>query len=348
MGEKYRIPKKNDVRGLGSWVLGCLRFFDARKTAYALALGAAILFAAKGIFVKFGYGLGLDGSVQLFWRMILSLPVYVLSGTFAYQSFKKKHQIAPSKQTLSIQALVKIASVGILGYWFASYTDFLSLKTLTPPFERLVLFTYPLFVVLLGALFFQKPIKPIAYVCFIICYFGIGIVFMHDINIFGPSVYEGVFWVLLSSISFALYLLLAKPLIETYGAMLFTSIAMIGATIASIAVFFILGGVEKIRFSPEIIMWGLGIAIGSTILPSFMTSKALSVLSASTSAIISYLNPFFVIIFTIVFLNILPTFTDLLGLFFVLFGVGLYSYLDLKGRPKGDASAPMLTEDHKS
>ena len=39
----------------------------------------------------------------------------------------------------------------MLGYWFASYTDFAGLQYISAQFERLILFTYPLFVVVLGA-----------------------------------------------------------------------------------------------------------------------------------------------------------------------------------------------------
>ena len=47
----------------------------------------------------------------------------------------------------------------MLGYWFASYTDFLGLVYISAQFERLILFTYPAFVVLFGALFFGQPMR---------------------------------------------------------------------------------------------------------------------------------------------------------------------------------------------
>ncbi len=47
----------------------------------------------------------------------------------------------------------------MLGYWFASYTDFVGLVYISAQFERLILFTYPAFVVIFGALFFAQPVR---------------------------------------------------------------------------------------------------------------------------------------------------------------------------------------------
>ncbi|MEJ0097583.1 MAG: hypothetical protein WDM84_06180 [Bauldia sp.] len=50
--------------------------------------------------------------------------------------------------------VIKAGLVGALGYWVASYLDFAGLEYVSAQFERLILFTYPLFVVIFGALFF--------------------------------------------------------------------------------------------------------------------------------------------------------------------------------------------------
>ena len=109
---------------------------------------------------------------ELALRMGLSVPVYVAVGVLAYA--RERQRAVP------IPAYAKALLIGVIGYWFSSYADFKGLETLTPQFERLILFTYPLFVLLLGAALFHMPLRWKPLVAFGIAYLGLAVVFLAD------------------------------------------------------------------------------------------------------------------------------------------------------------------------
>ena len=104
-------------------------------------------------------------------------------------------------------------------------------------FERLILFTYPAFVVLFGALFFRQPVRARALAGIGISYAGLALIFTTDFSELGADVAKGAGLVLSAAIAFALYQLLAKGSIARIGPRLFTCIAMSGAAAAALLQF---------------------------------------------------------------------------------------------------------------
>ncbi|MDI7774362.1 DMT family transporter [Asticcacaulis sp. EMRT-3] len=297
-------------------------------TGYALAFVGSFLFATKGIWIKLAYRYGIDASALLSLRLSIAMPFYLLIGLMTWWRARRKGQDAlPSplrRPGLYLQAM----AVGALGYWLASYTDFVSLTTLSPQFERLILFTYPLFVILFGALFFGQPLRLKAIWAFAIAYVGLALVFLTDLKTSGSVIAVGVLWCSVSSIAFALYLLLAKPLIRRLGPSLFTSWAMSGAAVVTVSQFFILHHKGGVHLSPPLLYLSLGLAVTATVMPSYLINFALSRISSQANAVIGFVNPVFTLIMSALILTIPVTAADLVGTLLVLAGVGLYLWLD--------------------
>jgi drug/metabolite transporter (DMT)-like permease len=68
------------------------------------------------------------------------------------------------------------AGVGLLGYWVASYLDFLGLEYVSAQIERLILFTYPIF----GALFFRQRVTRRALIAVAISYAGLAAILFDE------------------------------------------------------------------------------------------------------------------------------------------------------------------------
>ena len=126
----------------------------APLVGYAFAAIGAVLFSTKAIIIKLAYADGINAETLLALRMLLSLPFYAAIGLISVAERRRIGRPLPAQRPVVYAALV-----GMLGYWFASYTDFLGLVYISAQFERLILFTYPAFVVVLGALFFAQPIR---------------------------------------------------------------------------------------------------------------------------------------------------------------------------------------------
>lgn len=287
------------------------------------ALGAA-MFSTKAIFVKLAYGETIDAETLLALRMALALPFYLGIGALSLTDRFRHERNLPS-----FGLVLRSGLVGALGYWFASYTDFIGLVYISAQFERLILFTYPLFVVLLGAMFFGQNVRKKALIAFAVSYLGIALIFAEKFSFEGDNVAIGTMFVLLAAISFALYQLLAKGLIARVGPRLFTCIAMTGATLGAFVQFLIGHDVTAILVGPTLFTYGVLIAIFATVLPSFFLSEALHRITAQANGIIGTLSPLFTIILAAIVLGENLTLVGMTGAALVLGGVGWFT---LSGR----------------
>lgn len=306
---------------------------------YVMAALGAFLFASKGIWIKLAYAYGIDAQALLTVRLLFATPVFILGGFMTWLSAKRRGVWNLPAITQRPGLYLKTLGVGALGYWLASYTDFESLTTLSPQFERLILFTYPLFVILFGAAFFAHPMRVKALWAFGIAYGGLMVVFLTDLKTHGSAIVTGALWCTASSLSFALYLLLAKPLIARLGPSMFTSWAMSGAAMVTFAHFLIVHRLSDIHMTAPLLALVIGLAVGATVLPSYLTNFALSRISSQANALISFINPVFTLILSGLFLRQAITPSDVIGTLMVIAGVGLYTWLDQRAA-RGVASRP--------
>ncbi|MGF1620387.1 MAG: DMT family transporter [Rhodomicrobiaceae bacterium] len=299
-------------------------------SGYLLAAFGAALFSTKAIFVKLAYGTGVvpvvDPITLLALRMGFALPVYLVIGVMAWRSRIRENRNLPNARQF-----IGAALVGILGYYCASYLDFEGLVYLTAQFERLILFTYPFFVMLLGALFFGARITAWGLAALALAYAGISIIYMEGATASGEHAVFGGLLVLGAAFSFALYQLVAKPLITQIGSRIFTCIAMSGACIAVLAHFLLQNsGLVILDLPTRIIAMGAMLAIVSTILPSFMLNAALDRVGPQAVAVLGTLSPSATIIMAIFLLNEPFTMVDALGTSLVMAGVGLFTWRDAR------------------
>lgn len=95
----------------------------------------------------------------------------------------------------------------MLGYYGASILDFLGLQYITAGLERLILFTIRTLTVLIGVAFMGKPLTRRELMSLLLSYVGIGLAFVHDLQIAGDTrlVLIGAGFVFASSLSYAFY-----------------------------------------------------------------------------------------------------------------------------------------------
>lgn len=302
---------------------------EAKRPPYmgfALAAAGATLFSTKSILIKLAYAQGLDAETTLALRMILALPFYFVIGAHAMMSMKASGTTFPD-----MKLWLRVIGVGLIGYWTSSYLDFKGLEYISAHFERLILFTYPLFVVLLGAAFFRQPVRLKALLAFAVSYAGLALMFMQNFSSSSTGIMTGVLYVIAAAVTFALYQLLAKPLIMRIGPQLFTCIAMSAAGIAVILQFLVTHPFEAIFVSPT--AWGLSLALafGATVLPSFFLSAALKQISAQANATIGMLSPVVTIILAMAVLGDAVSGTDWLGAALVILGIGWFTLSERRG-----------------
>ncbi len=125
--------------------------------------------------------------------------------------------------------IAEAAFTGFIGYYAASEFDFAGLQYISAQLERLVLFTYPIFVMIIGAVFYRQPLTLPGVLAAVVTYLGLAIVFAADLPEGGRATIIGTLLVLGAAISFAWHQILAKRFMGALGSALFTSIALASA-----------------------------------------------------------------------------------------------------------------------
>ena len=297
------------------------------ELGYAFAAIGAILFSTKAIAIKLAYGDPVDAATLLALRMVLSVPIYVVIGALAVADRRRQGQPLPSAKTVLLAALV-----GVLGYWFASYSDFIGLEFISAQFERLILFTYPLFVVIFGALFFRQPMRLGAVAAILVSYGGLALIFAEKMQSGSSNVMVGAGFVLASALAFAFYQLLAKPIIAVMGPRLFTCVAMSGAAIGAFITFFVGHPAGDLMVGQRVFWLSAYLAIGATVVPSFFLNAALHRIAAQANAAIGTVSPVVTIVLAAIFLGERLSPAGILGATLVLAGVGWFTLADRRGR----------------
>lgn len=255
-----------------------------KSNAYGagLALIAALGFSLKAIFIKLAYPYGVDAITLLALRMGFALPVFLWVGLAGQKA----------GGSLTRDDWIKLVLLGCLGYYGASILDFWGLEYISAGLERLILFTYPTLTILIGVLFQGKPFTRREGVAVALCYTGIGLAFVHDLN-FGDtrSVLIGGGLVFGSSVSYALYLSGSGAMIARLGAMRFSALAMLVSSAVTLLHFTIAQPFSAFIQPLPVYGWGLAMALFSTVVPVFAQSAAIRRIGAGRSALFGMIGP---------------------------------------------------------
>ena len=295
----------------------------AQALGVAFALLGAALFATKGIVIKLAMADGIDSLTTLTWRMIVSVPVFVTVGVLGYRR-KQRRATAGSAPILDRRTLFQALGVGMLGYYVASFLDFSALTYISAQLDRLILLTYPFFVVLFGVLFFRRKVTALMLVSLVVSYGGILLIFARDFSVEGDNVVLGSALVFASAVAYAGYQILAKPLIDKLGAQLFTSIAMSGAGPAVIVHFLLTHPVGALAINGEGLWLMLAIGLVSTVAPAYCISAGIGLIGPERTAIIGNISPIVTVTLAVAVLSEAFTPWHAAGTAMVLVGVWLF------------------------
>jgi len=294
---------------------------NSRYWGYGLTAAGAMLFSTKAIFIKLAFREEVNATLMLAWRMIFSVPFFVCIGLWMVVKMKSVGQPMPSRRTL-----LMAAATGMIGYGLSSYLDFKGLEFISAQLERLVLFTYPLFVMFIGAAAFGQKVTRYGVIACCITYLGLAIVFGLDLPSGGWNTVIGTALVLGCAVTFAMNQLRAKGLIATMGSVLFTAVSMIAGGFSAITVHAVVG--HGFGASPHFLWLSLGCAIFATVLPIFCINGGLARISAQGVAMISTLSPLVTIFLAVTILHAPFTIADAIGSALVLAGVSYYTWAD--------------------
>ncbi|HNN86643.1 MAG: DMT family transporter [Pseudomonadales bacterium] len=297
MGNKKRLQ-----RDAGLWLVGV----------------AALLFACKGTVIKLMYAQGASVADVMLLRMLFSVPIYVWVAVT---------RIRYEAKALLKKLLILVVGIGVLGYYVASYLDLLGLQTISAGLERIILYTYPVFVLLLSVPLLHKKISWSVGVCAAIIYVGLLMVFFADIRM-QPHVSltetgKGALWVLLSALSFSLYVIGSDYCMRVLSSALFTAVAMLSASGMIVLHYaFTQSSFVAILYLPPTI-YGLAAitAIFFTVLPSFMMSAGIKQIGPDKAGAVGMIGPVATVLIAGLVLGEAVSVLQMAGLAVVMLGV---------------------------
>ena len=253
---------------------------------FLITLMGAILFSTKAIFVKLSFrDTRVDALTLLALRMIFSMPFYIVAATIS--SKKKNNTRTTNRHWLYVILL------GILGYYLSSYFDFIGLQYVSAGLERLILFLYPSFAVLINTFLFGQKIYRIQKIALVLTYVGIGIAYFGELKTDNrtPDFYWGSFLIFLCAITYSFYLAGSGRMIPLIGATKFTAYAMLASTFAVLIQFSFRGQFNDHILSSTLIHYSILIALLATVIPSFMLSYGIKQIGSNNASIITSIGP---------------------------------------------------------
>ncbi|MFU8831487.1 MAG: DMT family transporter [Wenzhouxiangella sp.] len=239
-------------------------------------------FSAKAIFAKLAYPWGVDPITLMTLRSAIAVPVLWL--VFWLR--------ADSSKALGRRGWVPMIWAGISGYYLSAWLDFYGLQTVTATLERLILFLYPCFVVLLVAALNRQRLAPATLLALGLAYGGVMVTLATGGWDQVGGDWVGIALVLAAAMIFATYYVIAGDLVRRLSAVRFSAYVMTIAGAATLTHFLLQRPALELFLQPAPVYgFALGLGLVSTVLPILLISEGLRRIDTSTSASINLLGP---------------------------------------------------------
>lgn len=251
-----------------------------------ITVAGSIFFSTKAVIVKYAfYKTNIDAVSLLAVRMLFSLPFYV--GVALIAGSKK------DSRKLSQREWIAVIGLGLIGYYLSSLLDFMGLQFVSAGIERLILFLYPTFTVLINAALFKEKISRLQVIALLLTYTGIVIAYVGELNevSYPHGFISGSILVFLCAITFASYIVGSGRMIPLIGITKFTAYSMLASTLGVFLHFAFAGNYRVLGQGSQFVWYGLLLGIAATVIPSFLISAGMKRIGSNNVAIISSIGP---------------------------------------------------------
>lgn len=286
-----------------------------RALGIVLAISGVVCFSLRPILIKFAYAYVLDPITLLALRMIFSLPFFLAAAAWSAR--------AEGRVPITRADAWAIVFLGFIGYYFASFADFLGLQYVSAGLGRLILFLYPTIVVAMSIAFLGKRPGAREVLALALTYSGIAVVMSGAPGGANADLPLGAALCFASAAGYAIYLVAGSQVVRRVGSVRFTAYAMTVASAFCIAQFFLLRPLSALSLPLPVYGLAIAMALFSTVVPVFITAEALRRIGANQVALLGALGPLITILFGWLGLDEVMTPVQLAGAVPVLAGVVL-------------------------
>ena len=301
-----------------------------------LAAVGAVLFSGKAVIVKLAYRHGVDAVTLIALRMLFALPLFMAAAWWVERRHAARRARSradrgavsghrPAASPWQRGDMLRVAALGIIGYYVSSFLDFLGLLYISAGLERVILYLNPTLVLLIGLVWLRKRPARREWLALGVAYAGVFVVFWHDLKLAGGNVPLGSSLVLASAVTYAVYLVASGTLVERLGPIRLTAWAGIVSCIACIVQAALIEPAALFTQPPAV--YGLSIvnAVFCTVLPVFIVMLAIDRVGSGPTSQMGMVGPVSTIGLAAVFLGEPITAHQLAGTVIVMVGVFILS-----------------------
>ena len=277
-----------------------------------------LAFSLRPILIKLSYAAHpVSPNTLLFLRMTLSLPFFLAMAWWL------RHQ----QPRLTPRDWLHVGALGFIGYYGASFLDFLGLQYVGAGVGRLILFLFPTLVLLLSFLFLHKKPSARELVALVVSYAGIALVVSTQIAQTGEGrlFLFGAMLIFSGAFLYAVYLVAGSQVVRRVGSMRFTAYSMAISSIPAVSQFFALEPLSALELPGNVWLYAIILATLATVVPVFLQAEALKRIGANHFALVGAVGPVSVAVTSAAGLGEPFTWVQAVGGLLVIFGVLLVS-----------------------
>ena len=257
-------------------------------------MSGAVAFSGKAIIVKLAYRHGVDAVTLIMLRMLVALPFFLLMLWWAGRG----------RPRLPARDLAAASALGFSGYYLSSQLDFMGLQYISASLERLILYLTPAVVLLLSWAVYGRRASARQWLAMALGYFGLLLVFGHELRLDGPRVALGSALVVASTISYSGYLLYSGEVVRRIGSLRLTgwaSSVACGFVLLQFALLRPLAGLSEI--APPVLWLSLLNGTLCTVVPVLMVMMAIERMGSSRTAQFGMVGPISTIVLGVLILD---------------------------------------------
>ena len=248
-----------------------------------MVLLAASSFAFKGVLAKLTFHENITIISLLLIRFTIATPLFWLAPTF-------------TSTKLNISKLSKkdflLCFISGFLFFISAVTDFKAISLIDVSIERVIFFSYPVFIILLNS-FLVKKLPSVNYIIvFLIIEFGIMLVvgLISKLGTFNANL-QGTLWALCAAVSYAIYLVMGQQIMKKIGSMAFTILANNATFVFLILQFLFFGNKSELYVSKLGMFYIVLIALFCTVIPFFLVFEGIKRIGANKAALLSMTGP---------------------------------------------------------
>lgn len=291
---------------------------------YTYAALAAAAYGTNPIFAKPCYADGMNPDTVLLFRYVFGL--LLLSVVMGYNAWRR-HDFR-SSFVVSRHTLPQLILMGIL-MALSSLTLFVSYNYMAVGIASTLLFIYPILVAVIMTLCFHERMSWLVVGCLLLATFGISLLCKGDqtsaadISTLNSDFAIGFLFVMLSSLSYAIYLVgLNKTRVRTIASMPVTFyVIFFGMFLFVIRV--LMGTPLTLPHNPWMWLNLIGLGLFPTVVSLVLTAKAIQNIGSTQTALFGALEPVTAVVLGILLLGEVITLREFVGMVLIFVSVTL-------------------------